>query len=163
MVLEVPSITPGELHDLMRLHQDAEWPECKKMFPWAHDISFGQPPDFPHSLAIVKSQSDANNSALLRNSLEVNDIFQSWKVRTSFHREGDTCETGNDSNGFQYPNNTKELLNLLKFQIRQLELQVDDVALENAATYCHNHSILPFLKRSIPKVRPAMCQGDRNG
>ncbi|CAI4288961.1 APG_G0004730.mRNA.1.CDS.1 [Saccharomyces cerevisiae] len=146
MVLEVPSITPGELHDLMRLHQDAEWPECKKMFPWAHDISFGQPPDFPHSLAIVKSQSDANNSALLRNSLEVNDIFQSWKVRTSFHREGDTCETGNDSNGFQYPNNTKELLNLLKFQIRQLELQVDDVALENAATYCHNHSILPFLK-----------------
>nr|CAI6411593.1 CLL_HP1_G0004410.mRNA.1.CDS.1 [Saccharomyces cerevisiae] len=33
MVLEVPSITPGELHDLMRLHQDAEWPECKKNVP----------------------------------------------------------------------------------------------------------------------------------
>ncbi|QHS71833.1 tyrosine/serine/threonine protein phosphatase PPS1 [Saccharomyces paradoxus] len=146
MVLEVPSITPGELHDLMRLHQSAKWPECKKMFPWAHDISFGQPPDFPHSLAIVKSQSDASNSALLRSSLEVNDIFQSWKIHTSFHREGGRCATDNELDGYHYPNNTRELLKLLKFQTRQLELQVDDVDLENAATYCHDHSILPFLK-----------------
>ncbi|CAI4037506.1 hypothetical protein SMKI_02G3830 [Saccharomyces mikatae IFO 1815] len=146
MALEVLSITPGELHDLVRLHQNAKWPECKKMFPWAHDISFCQPPDFPHSLAIVKSQSDAYNSALLRSSLEVNDIFQSWKVHTSFHRMDDECETPDESDGFHYPNNTKELLNLLKFQISQLQMKIEDIELENVAAYCHRHGILPFLK-----------------
>ncbi|CAI1935142.1 hypothetical protein SEUBUCD646_0D04810 [Saccharomyces eubayanus] len=146
MVLEVPSITPGELHDLVQLHQGAEWPECKEMFPWAHDISFGQPPDFPHSLAIVKSESNVNGSALLRGSLEVNDIFLPWKVHTSMHVHYDARESESEVNGFNYPSSSKELLNLLKFQVRQLELQVDDIDLENVAAFCHRHSVLPFLK-----------------
>ncbi|CAI4056065.1 hypothetical protein SKDZ_02G3820 [Saccharomyces kudriavzevii ZP591] len=146
MALEVPSLTPAELHNLVRLHQAAEWPECKKMFPWAHDISFGQPPDFPHSLAIVKSQSDANNSALLRGSLEVNDIFQSWKIHTSLHRVGGSGETADEMEGFHYPNNADELLNLLKCQVRQVELHVDDIDLEKVAAYCEKHKVLPFLK-----------------
>ncbi|CAI4059375.1 hypothetical protein N7582_001355 [Saccharomyces uvarum] len=146
MVLEVPSITPGELHNLVQLHQAAEWPDCKEMFPWAHDISFGRPPDFPHSLAIVKSESNANGSALLRGSLEVNDIFLPWKVHTSLHVQGGGSEREGEVNGFHYPNSDKELLNLLKFQVRQLDLQVDDIDLENVTAFCHKHSILPFLK-----------------
>ncbi|EJS44714.1 pps1p [Saccharomyces arboricola H-6] len=146
MVLELPSITPDELYDLVRQHQGARWPECKKMFPWAHDISFNEPPDFPFSLAIVKSQPDANNSALLRSSLEISDIFLSWKVRTSLHEGGAGRETTSETNKFHYPNNVKELLSLLEFQVRQLELHVDDIDLRNVATFCHEHSILPFLK-----------------